>query len=194
MDFNDSQTKEIVARAFAGVCQDGARYQFISKSAMTEGYQFIANILKEIAKNKMAHASVLYKIMLDNCKNSKENVDIEAGYPFEEFKLKTSLIDSAQIEEYEGKNIYPHFAKIAHDEGFKEIEKIFKLISEVNLKNSLFLQELGKKFDEKSLYKSTSENEWVCSNCGHFENKKSAWTVCPLCGYPQGYVIIPKEN
>ncbi len=193
MNFNESVTKKNIARAFAGVCQDGARYQFIAKSAIQEGYNYIAEQLKKIAKNKMAHASVLYSIMLDNIEDNKDNVNIEAGYPFEAQILKTSLQDSAEIEENEGKNIFSHFAKIALDEGFIDIQKKLELICEVNLKNAQTLKELAQKFDDNSLYENSKACLWICSNCGHGEEKKSAWQKCPLCSYPQGYVIIPKE-
>ncbi len=194
MNFNESVTKENLARAFAGICQDGARYQFIAKTAISEGYSYIADTLKCIAKNKMAHASTLYNLMLANIENDKDNINIEAGFPFEEQLLDTSLQVSSEIEENEGKNIFPHFAKIAHDEGFEKIEQVLNLISEVNLNNAKKLKYLAQKFDQDSLYKNDKPCTWTCSNCGHSENKKSAWTTCPLCGYPQGYVIIEQED
>lgn len=190
MNFQQSETKQSLARAFAGICQDGARYQFIAKSAISEGYEYIAQELKAIAKNKMAHASVLYQLMLDNIEGYKDNVNIEAGYPFESYKLATSLQNSAEIEKYEGKNVFAHFAKIAHDEEFFEIEKTFLLICDVNLKNAAKLEYLAKKFDDGSLYKTDKESCWECSNCGHTENEGSAWENCPLCGYPTGFIKI----
>jgi len=190
MNFEESETKECIARAFAGVCQDEARYQFIAKSASREGYECIAQELKSIAKNKMAHASVLYQLMLDNIEGYRDNVNIEAGYPFESYKLATSLQNSAEIEKYEGKNVLPHFAKIAHDEEFFEIEKILLLICEVNLKNAQKLEFFAEKFDEGRLYQNEKDTLWECSNCGHSENKKETWENCPLCNYPKGYVKL----
>ncbi len=194
MNFNDSQSKENLARAFAGLCQDGARYQFISKSAMQEGFAYIADIMKEIAKNKMAHASVLYQAMLDKIKKSKDSIKIEAGYPFENQLLKTSILDSAEIETYQSKNVYPNFAKIAKDEGFIDLEKYFLFISKIGEENARKLTLLAEKFENKKLYKSNSKVKWICSNCGYFEEKKEAWESCPLCSYPRGYIIIPKET
>ncbi len=192
MEFSQSKTKESLARAFAGICQDGARYQFISKSALSEGYSYIADQLKMIAKNKMAHASVLYNIMLEK-NEENDNVTIEAGYPFESEILQTSLRSSSDIEKNEGKNIFPHFAKIAQDEGFDDIANTLSLISEVNLRNAEKLSFLAEKFDDGTLYSDDKINTWTCSNCGHSEEKKEAWDKCPLCSYPQGYVIIPDE-
>ena len=193
MLFNDSKTKENLARAFAGLCQDGARYTFISKSAYSEGYAYIANLLERLAKNKMAHASAIYQLMLDNIKKSKDNVSIEAGYPFENQLLKTSLLDSAEIEAYQYKNVYPHFAKIAKDEGFKQIEKCFLCISKVGEENFLLLKTLAERFENKSLYKSDEKKLWICSNCGYREALKEAWQSCPLCSYPKGYVVVPRQ-
>ena len=194
MNFEESTTKECLARAFAGICQDGARYQFIAKSASSEGYETVSQQLKEISINKMAHASVLYQIMLNNIEGYKESVNIEASYPFENYKLETSLANSAEIEKYEGKNVFPHFAKIAHDEGFLEIENTLLLICQVNIKNAEKLELLADKFDNESLYKRENDTLWECSNCGHFENKRQAWQSCPLCGYPRGYVKLQNNN
>ena len=53
--------------------------------------------------------------------------------------------------------------------------------------------ELAEKFDNE-LYSSDQPCKWTCSNCGHSEEKRSAWQQCPLCSYPQGYVEIPSEE
>lgn len=193
MNFNDSVTKENLARAFAGLCQDNARYIFISKSALREGYAYLSEIISSIAKNKIAHASVLYSIMLEKTKKSKDNVSIEAGYPFEKHMLKTSLQDSAEIEDYQASNVYPHFAKLATDEGYKEIAEKFTLISKIGKSNAELLHLLAKKFESGSLYKNKEKVTWICSNCGHRHEGKEAWTSCPLCNYPQSYIKLPIE-
>ena len=50
MDFQKSKTKENLARAFAGECQDGAFYQFIIKDCKKD-FKYLSNLLKGIAKN-----------------------------------------------------------------------------------------------------------------------------------------------
>lgn len=187
MNFQESKTKENLARAFSGLCQDSARLSFIAKSANKEGYATISHFLEKLSGFKMAHASRVYELMLDNIKKSKENVIIEAGYPFENKLLKTSLLDSAEIESYQSKNVYPHFAKIASDEGFKDIAQIFTNISKVGKDNALKLEELARRFEGKCLYKSEEKVLWVCINCGYSEQSKEAWDNCPLCSYPKGY-------
>ena len=195
MNFLESKTKENIARAFAAECQDGARYQFMAKSAVSEGFSFISDQLKMIAKNEMAHASRLYQLMIKYLGEAKEdNIPIEAGYPFEPSVLKTSLQSASEIELYEAKNIYPAFAKIAEDENFPEIAEAFTLIAEAEVGHNQILQAFANMYKNNCLYKHNDKILWKCSNCGHEHTDKQAWENCPLCSYPQGYVIIPPQK
>ena len=56
VDFQESQTKTNLARAFAGECQGGARYQFIAQTAIGEDKKNIQMLFKYLAKNEMNHA------------------------------------------------------------------------------------------------------------------------------------------
>ena len=190
VEFSESKTKENLARAFAAECQDGARYQFIAKDAKQNQMNYISTILKMLAKNEMAHAKMFYQHIIDNLQSKNGNINIEAGYPFKPSELKTSLKEAALVEEYEAENIYPSFAKIAKDEGFGQIAKTFQKVAEVEKVHAQKLAALGEMFAKKSLYKSANPKQYECSNCGHREYKKEAWKTCPLCNYPQGYVII----
>ena len=195
MDFNESQTKHNLARIFAAECQDGARYQFMAKAAVSEGFSFISDQLKMLAKQEMAHASTVYNIMVEGIGSSKEdNVPIEAGYPFEPSELKISLERASQIERYESKNIYPSFAKVAKDEGFPDIAEKILLIAAVEESHHARLESLAKMYNTGRLYKSDQKTMWKCSNCGNMKEGKEAWQTCELCGYPQGYVMIPNLN
>lgn len=190
MDFQESKTKQNLARAFAAECQDGARYQFIAKDAKQNQMNYISTILKMLAKNEMAHAKMFYQHLIDNLQATNSNVNIEAGFPFKQSELKTSLSSAALIEESEAENIYPSFAKIAKDEGFPEIAKTFQQVAEVEKVHAQKLALLAEWFKKKSLYKSQAAKQFECSNCGYRQTKKEAWKTCPLCQYPQGYVVI----
>ena len=191
MEFKDSVTRQNLARAFAAECQDGARYQFIAKDAKQNQLNYISTILKMLAKNEMAHAKMFYQHMIDNLPQSTNgNVNIEAGFPFKQSEIASSLFTAAEIEQSEAENIYPAFAKIAKDEGFADIAKTFLQVAEVEKVHSQKLSFLAERYKKKSLYKCQSAIEFECSNCGYRETKKEAWKTCPLCQYPQGYVII----
>ena len=191
VDFDKSETKVNLARAFAGECQDGARYQFIAKQAEQEGYQYIKTLLKTLAKNEMAHAKVYYDLITQNCKKPQGNIEIEGGYPFECGNLQQNLQDSMETEVSQSNNVYPAFAKIAEDEGFPEIAHQFELTATVENCHHLLLSQILEKMKTKKLYKSDEAIKWKCSECGFEHTSKQAWDNCPNCKMPQGYVEIP---
>ena len=194
MELRESETFQNLARAFAGECQDGARYQFIRQKATQDQYPAIGNQLKLLATNEMAHAKELYQLITDGCTDCIENITWEAGYPFKAGSLIEEIKTSAENEKLEGEKIYPEFAKVAKKEGFAEISKKFLQIAEVEKKHHQILDQLYQKMKKNKLYKATNAVMWVCSNCGHTETSKSAWEHCPLCHAPKGAVQIPQEQ
>ena len=194
MIFNESTTKINLARAFAGECQEGARYQFMSKMALQDQMQFISDTLKTLAKNEMAHAKVFYDLILQYSDGNVKNIPIEAGFPFEMPDLKTSLAEEMKNEISESENIYPSFARIAKDEGFKEIAKMFDRIGKVEATHAKMLDYLSTLYNSNKLYKRDKPTKWKCSSCGHVEIAKDGFKVCPLCKLPQGYIIIDLEK
>ena len=194
MNFNDSTTKINLARSFAGECQDGARYQFMSKMALQDQMQFLSDTLKTLAKNEMAHAKVFYDLILQYSEGNVRNIPIEAGFPFEMPDLKTSLVEECKNEVSEAQNIYPSFARIAKDEGFKEIAKMFDRIAKIEATHAKILDYLSTLYNSNRLYKRDKQTEWKCSSCGHVEIAKEGFKQCPVCKLPQGYIIIDLEK
>ncbi len=185
--FDKSQTKINLARAFAGECQDGARYQFLAQQSMEQGYAYLQTIFKTLAKNEMAHAKTFYQAITHNCKSSTHNIKIEGGYPFECGSLKTSIADSIQTELSQSNNIYPAFSKVAKDEGFTDIAKKFDLAATVEDTHHKLLQEILDKMKSGKLYKCSEPTTWKCNNCGYKCTCKSCWQNCPSCNMAQGY-------
>ncbi len=184
--FEKSQTKVNLARAFAGECQDGARYQFLAQQAMEENYPYLQSILKTLAKNEMAHAKTFYQLISQNCKDSQHNIKITGGYPFECGTLKQSILDSIQTELSQSENVYPSFAKVARDEGYPEIATKFELVAGIEDTHHKLLTEILDKMKANKLYKSTTAVKWKCNNCGYEHVGKACWTTCPSCGMSQG--------
>ena len=81
MDFTKTQTFHNLARAFAGECQAGMRYQLTAKAAMKQGYEVLADTIRTIAKNETNHAKVFFEALLNNA-GSQDDIRIEASYPF----------------------------------------------------------------------------------------------------------------
>ena len=82
MDFQDSKTKENLARSFAAECQEGARYQFMAKMAQQQGYQYMSMLIRTLAHNEMAHAQQFFNKIVEHGANHTQNIEITAGYPF----------------------------------------------------------------------------------------------------------------
>ncbi len=200
MDFDKSKTKENLSRGFVAECTAGARYQFMAKDAKANGYGFISNTLKMLAKNEMAHARVFYDFILNkgktgkatDCKNGGyKNIEICAGLPFTNYVLPESLKMESETELHENQEVYKVFEKVAMEEGFKDVAECFHYVVQIEHCHYMLLKELYEKMSAGKLYKTSKINKWKCSNCGTELELKEAPKMCPMCGYDQGYYMIP---
>lgn len=189
--FEKSQTYLNLARGFAGECQAGARYQFLSKQCIKEGYNFLSDTLKTLAKNEMAHAKVFFDLIVNNSQKVVKNININAGYPFKCGELIEHFKFTMEDEEMEAKKIYPSFSKIAKEEGFDDIAEIFDSVATVENCHFELNKQIYNGLLNKTLYSSKTPIKWKCSNCGKEHTQKTAWKVCDLCSMPQGYVEVP---
>ncbi len=189
MNFNDSETKQNLARAFAAECQAGARYQFMATQAQNEQLVFIKDTLKMLAKNEMAHAKLFYDYILDKSGGDCE-VGICADYPYVEPSLADSLKAEVEIELDEFENLYPSFAKVALSEGFEDIANSFMVVSKVEQTHAEMLRMLAKNYAKNKLYSHKQKVLMKCSNCGHVAIQTSGWKECPLCNLGTGNIEI----
>ena len=190
MEFEKSKTKENLARTFAGECQDGARYQFMAQELAKQGFSFLSDTVKILAKNEMAHAKAIYDLIVMYSNGEQYNIPIQAGFPFNTYDIPQSIERSIEIEKMEANKIYTAFAKIAQDEGFEQASELLTLIASVENCHSMLLGELYERFKSGKLYKKEKATKWKCGQCGHEETEKSAWQTCPLCKLGQGYVMV----
>ena len=189
-NFDESKTKSNLARAFAGECQDGAKYQFLAKLAQDEGYYYMQTIFKTHAKNEMAHAKRFYDLITENSETEEKNVEVCGGYSFSKGSLLQTMKDTMDVENSQSDIVYPDFAKDAKDEGYEDIEKAFLFAGTVENCHKLMLEQLCEKLENGTLYSSPKAIKWKCSNCGFEHTDKKAWEICPSCDMPQGYVEI----
>jgi len=194
MDFNKSRTAENLARAFATECMDGARYQFLAKTAHTEGYTHLEVLLKTAAKEEMSHAQIYWDLITQHGGEAVSNIQINFGYPFKTGPLASQLKYSSETEKAENVSLYPSFAKIAEDEGFKDIAEKFKLVALVESDHHLLMEQLYNELKGGTLYKKSKPTSWKCNICGHEETGKTAFKTCVMCGAEQGAVQIPVEK
>lgn len=192
--FEKSETYKNLARGFAGECQAGARYQFLSKQCLSEGYNFLSNTVKTLAKNEMAHAKTFFDLIVNNSSKVVKNIDIDAGYPFKFGELVDHFKYTMEDELMEAKTIYPSFAQKAKDEGFEDIAYIFERVASVENCHYMLLKQIYEGLNEKKLYSSSTPIKWKCSNCGNEHTQKKAPKICDLCSMPEGYVEVPFET
>ena len=189
MDFIKTQTYQNLASAFAGECQAGMRYQMIAKLAMKEELKTLSDAVKHIAKNETLHATQFFNQIIEKG-GSRENIKLDAGYPFHAGTLLEGLKFAEGDEKDEATAIYPNFAKIAEEEGFKDIAKLFELVAKVEERHQAVFRYLADAIKDGALYKNDSPILWICSECGHAHVATEAWKVCPLCKAKQGYVEL----
>lgn len=188
MNFNESQTKVNLAKSFAAECQAGARYQFMATQAQMEQLVYVKDTMKMIAKNEMAHAKLFYDYIVE--KSGECVVDLHADYPYVEPSLEKSLCAEMQIEQEEFDTLYPEFARIAREEGFKDIAESFELVAKVEKTHANILEVICEGYKKKSLYKGKVKRMLKCSNCGHLAEQAEGWQECPLCSLNQGYITL----
>ncbi|MBR2341365.1 MAG: rubrerythrin family protein [Clostridia bacterium] len=189
MQFEKTKTYQNLANSFAGECQAGMRYQMIAKLAMQEKYKTLADAIKTIAKNETLHATQFFNMMIEKS-GSKENVKLDAGYPFHAGTLVEGLKFAEGDERDESEEIYPKFAKIAREEGFNDVATLYELVAKVEEHHRKIFHYLANAVKDGTLYKNESPILWICSECGHMHVSEQAWKVCPLCKAGQGYVEL----
>ena len=189
MQFEKTETFKNLARSFAGECQAGMRYQMIAKLAMKEKMKTLADAIRTIAKNETLHATQFFNKIIEKT-GSRENIEIEAGYPFHAGTLAEGLKFASMDEKNETEEIYPSFAVTAKNEGFEDIAALYKMVAEVEGQHKIIFQYLHDAVRNGTLYKNESPILWICSECGYMHVAEEAWKICPLCKAEQGYVNL----
>ena len=177
-----TQTEKNLLKAFAGESQARMRYDYFAKQAKKEGLEQIAAIFEETALNEKEHAKRFFKFLEGGM------VEITASYPAG--KIGTTLENlkaAAEGENEEWTELYPHFADVAEQEGFKEVAVAFRKIAEVEKAHEERYRKLYENLDKGMVFKSNGKIVWKCRNCGYLHEGTDAPEVCPACLHPQAY-------
>ncbi len=162
-------------KAFAGESMARNKYEFFAEMAREEGWHRIAEHFNEAAMNEKYHAMA----------ELKAYNKLMHGIELHE-TLKNLDIAMAG-ENYEHTEMYPNFARIAEEEGLKEIARMLKAIAKVEVEHEREYNELKTCLEEEGFFESEEEEFWVCEVCGHVHRGKKAPKACPLCKAPQEY-------
>lgn len=186
MDFKNSQTRINLMKGFAGESQAVERYVRYAKVAKKDGYVKIAKVFEETALNERAHASTFYKL-LKSLGDGNDEIEITASFPVELGTTSENLEFAAHGENGEHSSMYPEFARIAEEEGFKQAAAKFKMVAKVEEAHEKEYMHLKKLLDEGKLFERDGKVFWRCLNCGYVVEAEKAPQICPACDHPQGY-------
>lgn len=189
MTLQGSRTEQNLLKAFAGESQAKMRYEYFAKQAQKEGLEQIAAIFTETALNERAHAKRFFKFLEGGM------VEITAKYPAGVIGTTLeNLKAAADGEQEEWSDLYPEFARIAEEEGFKEVAVAFKMIAKVEKEHEARYRKLYDNLASGKVFVREGKMTWRCRNCGFIHESEKAPNNCPACLHPQSYFEIEADN
>lgn len=189
MSIKGTRTEQNLLKAFAGESQARNRYNYFAKVAKKEGLEHIAALFNETAENEMAHAKRFFKFLEGGM------VEITAMYPAGVIgSTLENLKAAADGENEEWTELYPEFAKIAEEEGFREVAIAFKMIARVEKAHEERYRKLYENLEAGKIFKKDGKVIWKCRVCGFLHEGMAAPQKCPACEHPQAYFEVAELN
>ncbi len=184
-----TQTEQNLLKSFAGESQARNRYDFFASAARKEGYEQIANIFAETALQEKEHAKRFFKFLEGGV------VEITASFPAGKIgTVMENLKAAAEGENEEWTELYPHFAKVAEEEGFMEIATAYKMIAKVEAEHEKRYLKLLQNLSEDKVFVKDGKVFWKCLNCGFIYESAKALETCPACLHPKSFMQVKEEN
>ena len=189
MQFKGSMTEKNLMGAFAGESQARNRYTYFAGQAKKEGFEQIAAVFAETADQEKEHAKRFFKFLQGG------EVEITAAFPAGVIGNTLSNLKAAAAgEHHEWSKLYPSFAKIAGEEGFKDVAAAFATISIAEKQHEKRYADLAANVAARKVFKRHKAVVWRCRNCGYLHKGKDAPKSCPACVHPQAHFEILGEN
>jgi len=173
-----TQTEKNLQTAFAGESQARNKYTYYASKARKDGFEQIADIFEETARNEKEHAKIWFKLLHDG--------DIPS--------TAENLKDAAEGENYEWTDMYDGFAKTAKEEGFTRIAKLFEMVGAIEKEHEERYRKLLDNVTGEKVFSKDGDVIWQCANCGHIVVGKKAPGACPVCMHPQSFFEVKKDN
>jgi rubrerythrin len=184
-----TRTEQNLLKSFAGESQARSRYVFFASKAKKEGYEQIAGVFAETAEQEKEHAERFFKFLEGGM------VEITASFPAGVIgTTRENLAAAADGENEEWTELYPDFADIAEDEGFKHIAVAWRMIAKVEAEHEKRYRKLLENMQKEQVFRKDEEIDWQCRNCGYVHTGKTAPGKCPACEHPQAYFEPKKRN
>lgn len=184
-----TQTEKNLLTAFAGESQARNRYTFYASKAKKDGFVQISKIFEETAGQEKEHAERIFKFLQGG------EVEIRASFPAGVIAdTAANLAEAAAGEDYEWKEMYPGFAKVALEEGFDEISYALTNIAIAEKEHSKRYKALRENILNGSVFKKDHKIKWRCINCGYIHEGDAAPEKCPACAHEKAYFEQLCEN
>lgn len=184
-----TKTEHNLLASFAGESQARNRYSYFSSQAKKEGFEQISWIFADTADNEKEHAKRFFKFLEGGM------VEITAAYPAGVIGTTAeNLAEAADGENLEWSTLYPEFAKVADEEGFPEIAKVWREIAKAEVGHEIRYRKLLANLKEGKVFKKDAPVKWRCRNCGYISEGKEAPDRCPACDHEQAYQELLAEN
>jgi rubrerythrin len=184
-----TRTEKNLLCAFAGESQARNRYTYFTGQAKKDGYEQIAAIFEETANQEKEHAKRFFSFLQGG------DVEITAAFPA---GMIQSTLDNLKVaaagENHEHTTLYPGFAKVARQEGFEEIAKLFEAVSVAEKQHEKRYKDLAANIAAGRVFKRDRETVWRCRNCGYLHKGADAPQACPACAHPQAHFELLGEN
>lgn len=175
MDRKGTKTEQNIVAAFQGESMARNRYTFFEEQARREGNEKVAEMFARMAHNETMHAKIWFKLMNDGLGTSQANIQ-----------------KAANGENDEWRHMYPDFAKVAREEGFEDVARLFEQVAEIErdhegtfLKAYIEMAREGSKQTQaaqppEEAQPNKAQHNYRCIFCGAlFESRPD---VCSLCG------------
>jgi len=170
-----TKTEKNLLAAFAGESQARNRYTLFASKARAEGFELVAQIFEETARNELAHAKRFFSFL------EGYPVEITATYPAGKVGTTLENLDAARMgEDEEFSTLYPQFAKTAADEGFTAVAAVFNMIAAIEKDHRDRYQKYHDLVKAGWVW-PTGGTQWFCTNCGYIYNGAQPPPNCPVC-------------
>ena len=177
MDIKGTRTEANLMAAYAGESQARVKYEYYASKAKKDGYVQIGDLFMETSNNEKEHAKLWFKLL-------------HGGMP----ETTANLADAAAGENYEWTDMYAEFARVAREEGFESIARMFEGVAAIEKTHEERYRKLLANIEGGLVFSRDGDMIWECSNCGHIHVGPNAPQACPVCAHPQSYFKLRAEN
>ncbi len=184
-----SRTEKNLLGSFAGESQARNRYTYFASQARKDGYMQIADIFEETASQEKEHAKRFFNFLEGG------EVEIVASFPAGTVGATLDNLKAAAAgEHHEQTVLYPGFAKIAREEGFEAIARVWEAISVAERQHEKRYRDVASNIEAGRVFKKEKSVVWRCRNCGYLHEGTDAPAACPACAHPKDYFEVLGEN